>query len=208
MKQNVAANLMLGDYTNAFDFFGMAKITMVDSLDEAHPIAPAKSATPAPAAAAPRNDTPFHETQIVFANSAKTPIIDTDSDARSGYQVTLSAMPGKPDDFVAIVAGPSGASQALPVKNAGKGWSNLFGGGDPNHFRVAQVCPDFVLKAGVPATLSDQPRIPVALVPITGPTKLLPPAAPSPVATAPPMPKGLAMRIALAKEPGRIVYEM
>ena len=218
MNQNVAANLMPGDDTNTFDFFGMAKITMVDSLDETHPVALAKPAEPAPApkppaAVAPRDDTPFHETQLVFASSAQTPIIDTDSDARSGYAVTLSAPAGKPDDIEAIVSGPSGVSKALPVKDAGKGWSNLLGDGDPILFRVAKYWPDFAMKDNVPTTLSDQPRNPVVLVQITGPSKLLPPAAQKPAAppsaaSAPPMPKGLAMRIALAKEPGRIVYEL
>jgi hypothetical protein len=208
MNQNVAANLLLGDDTNTFDFFGMAKVTMVDSLDEAHPIAPVKPVEPATAPPAPRDETPFHETQIVFANSAQTPIIDTDSDARCGYGVTLTAVPGKPNDFAAIVSGPSGASQALPVKDAGKGWSNLLGDGDPIMFRVAKYWPDFAMKDGVPVSVSDQPHNPVALVQITGPSKLLPPATPKPAAAVPPMPKGLAMRIALAKEPGRIVYEM
>jgi hypothetical protein len=64
------------------------------------------------------------------------------------------------------------------------------------------------MKNGVPVSLSDQPRNPAALVQITGPTKLLPPPAPKPAAATPPMPKGLVLRIALAKEPGRMVYEL
>jgi hypothetical protein len=214
MNQNVPANLLLDDNDAMFDFFGMAKVTMVSSLDEAHLIAPAKPAEP-PAApkAAPRDETPFHETQVVFANSPQSTIIDTDSDARSGYAVTLDAVAGKPGEFAATVTGPSGASKTLPVKDAGKDWTNLLGDGDPIMFRVAQFWPDFAMKDGKPVSLSDQPRNPVALVQVTGPSKLLPPAAPKPdaqppTAGAPPMPKGLAMRIALAKEPGRIVYEM
>jgi hypothetical protein len=208
MNQNVAANLMLDDEAGTFDFFGMAKVTMVDSLDEAHPMSTPKSSEPTPPAAAPRDETPFHETQVVFANSAQSTIIDTDSDARSGYQVTLAAAPGKPDEFEATVTGLSGASKTLPVKDAGKGWTNLLGDGDPIMFRVAKYWPDFTMKDNVPTTLSDQPHNPVVLVQVTGPTKLLPPAPPKPTPAAPPMPKGLAMRIALAKEPGKIVYEM
>jgi hypothetical protein len=139
--------------------------------------------------------------------------VDTDSDMPSGYKVTLAASPGKPDDYEATVSGPSGASHSLSVKDAGKGWSNLLGDGDPIMFRVARYWPDFAMKDGVPVSVSDQPNNPVVLLQITGPSKLLPPAAPKPAAQpstagAPPMPKGLAMRIALAKEPGRIVYEM
>ena len=210
MNQNVAANLMLDDESGTYDFFGMAKVTMVDSLDEAHPIAAPKSTEPAPAKPAPRDETPFHETQVVFASGPQSTIVDTDSDARSGYVVTMAPTPGKPDDLEATITGPSGVSKILPVKNAGGAWSNLLGDGDPILFRVAKYWPDFAMKDNVPTTLSNQPHNPVALVQITGPSKLLPPAAPKPAAAAPPMqmPKGLAMRVALAKEPGRIVYEM
>ncbi len=80
----------------------MAKVTLVPSLDESHLIAPTKPSEPAAQPRpAPRDETPFHETQVVFANSAQSAIIDTDSDARSGYQVTLAATPGKPGDFEA-----------------------------------------------------------------------------------------------------------
>jgi hypothetical protein len=208
MNQNVPANLLLDDNDAEFDFFGMAKVTMVDSLDEGHPIAPAKPSEPAAPAPAPRDETPFHETQVVFAGNPQSAIVDTDSDARSGYQVTLDAVPGKPGEFAATVTGPSGASKTLPVKDAGRDWTNLLGDGDPISFRVAKYWPDFAMKDGVPVSVSDQPHNPVALVQITGPSKVLPPAAPKPIAAAPPMPKGLAMRIAPAKEPGRIVYEM
>jgi hypothetical protein len=209
MKQNVAANLLLGDDTNTFDFFGMAKVTMVPSLDESHLIAPAAPPpTPKPAAASPRDETPFHETQLVFANHAQANIIDTDNDASSGYQVTLATNLDKTGDFEATVSGPSGATKVLPVAKAGQGWTNLLGDGDPIMFRVAKYWPDFAMKGGIPTTLSDQPRNPVVLVQITGPSRLLPPAPPAAPAPPPPMPKGLAMRIAPAKEPGKIVYEM
>ncbi|HEX4140558.1 MAG TPA: hypothetical protein VHY09_09440 [Candidatus Methylacidiphilales bacterium] len=208
MNQNVAANLMLDDDDAVFDFFGMAKVTMVDSLDEAHPIALPKPTEPAPAPPAVRDETPFHETQVVFANSPQSTIVDTDSDARSGYVVTLAASPGKPDEFEATVTGPSGVSKTLPVKDAGKDWTNLLGDGDPIFFRVAKYWPDFAMKDNVPTTLSDQPRHPVVLVQISGPSKSLPPAPPKPAQAAPPMPKGLAMRVAPAKEPGKIVYEL
>src|ERR1700722_4020236 len=106
MGQNVAAHLMLGDGVDTFDFFGMAKIEMVDSLDEAHPIAPVKSAeSVAPPPIAPRNETPFHETHLVFADSPQTPVIDTDADAQSGYEVKLAPVAGKPDEFEATVTG-------------------------------------------------------------------------------------------------------
>ena len=209
MGQNVAANLMLGEGADTFDFFGMAKIQMVDSLDEAHPVAPAKSAEPVTTApASPRDETPFHETHLVFATSPQTPVIDTDADAQSGYEVKLASVAGKPDEFEATVTGPSGVSKTLSVRNVSGGWSNLFGDGDPVAFRVAKYWPDFAMKDGVPTSLSDQPHNPAVLVQITGPTKLLPAAPPKPAAPAPPMPKGLVMRIAPAKEPGRIVYEL
>jgi hypothetical protein len=208
MNQNVAANLMLGDGDDTFDFFGMAKIEMVDSLDEAHLIALPRSTEPVPVGAAPRDDTPFHETQLVLANSPQTPIIDTDSDAESGYQVRLDAVPGQPDEFKATVIGPSGVSTSLSVRKAGGTWSSLFGDGDPVMFRVAKYWPDFTMKNGVPATASDQPHNPAVLVQITGPTKVLPAPAPKPAAPAPPLPKDLVMRMAPAKEPGRIVYEL
>jgi len=212
MNQNVPANLLLDDTGSVFNFFGMAKVTLVNALDETHLIAPAKPSEPPAPAAASRDDTPFHETQVVFANSPQSSIVDTDSDARCGYSVILSPIPGRPADYAATVTGPSGASKTLPVKDAGKGWTNLLGDGDPIMFRVAKYWPDFAMKDGVPVSRSDQPRHPVVLVQITGPSKLLPPVVPKPAASpgpqAPPMPKGLAMRIAPAKEPGHIVYEM
>ena len=209
MGQNVAANLMVGDGADTFDFFGMAKIEMVDSLDEAHLIAPVKSAEPvATPTATPRNETPFHETHLVFFNNPQTPVVDTDSDAQSGYEVKLAPVPGKPTEFQATVTGSSGASKALSVRNVPSAWVNLLGDGDQVLFRVAKYWPDFAMKDGVPTSLSSQPHNPVVLVQITGPTKILPPAAPKPVAAAPPLPKGLVMRIALAKEPGRMVYEL
>jgi hypothetical protein len=207
MNQNVAANLMLGEGADTFDFFGMAKIQMVDALDEAHPIALPKSAEPAPAS--PRDETPFHETQLVFANSPQTPIIDTDADAESGYAVKLAPIAGKPGIYEATVFGPgNNASRTLPARESDAGWANLFGDGDPVAFRVAKYWPDFAMKDGVPASASDKPNNPAVLVQITGPTKLLPPVPPKPAAPAPPLPQRLVMRIAPAKEPGRIVYEL
>jgi hypothetical protein len=209
MGQNVAANLMLGEGVDTFDFFGMAKIQMVDALDEAHLIAPVKSAEPASgAASSPRDDTPFHETQLIFANSPQTPVIDTDADAQSGYSVKLASVASRPGAYEATVFGPSAnASRTLPAREEGT-WANLFGDGDPVEFRVAKYWPDFAMKNGVPISVSDQPHNPVVLVQITGPTKLLPAAPPKPPAPAPPLPKDLVMRIAPAKKPGRIVYEL
>jgi hypothetical protein len=213
MGQNVAANLMRGEGVDTFDFFGMAKIHMVDSLDEAHPITPGPSAEStgngmsAPANAA-RDETPFHETHLVFANNPQIPVIDTDADAHSGYEVKLGPVPGRPSDYEAIVSGPSGVSKSLLTQKVGGAWTNLFGDGDPVVFRVAKYWPDFAMKDGVPVSLSNQPHNPAVLVQITGPTKLLPASAPKPAAAPAPLPKGLVMRIALAKEPGRIVYEM
>jgi hypothetical protein len=208
MGQNVAANLMQGEGADTFDFFGMAKIELVDSLDEAHLIPLPKSSEPTAAGpASPRNETPFHETHLAFANSPQTPVVDSDADAQSGYHVQLLAG-SKADEFEAIVTGPSGVSQTLPVKAEAGKWTSLFGDGDPVQFRVAKYWPDFAMKDGVPMSASDQPHNPAVLVQITGPTKLLPAAPPKPAAAAPPLPPGLGMRIALAKEPGHIVYEL
>ena len=208
MNQNVAANLMRGQGIDTFDFFGMAKISLVDSLDEAHPIALPASVDPA-SPVSPRDETPFHETQLAFAHSPQTSVIDTDADAQSGYSVTLAAVAGKPDEFEATVSapGPLGASRILSVQKINQTWSNMLGDGDPVMFRVAKYWPDFAMKDGVPTSISDQPRNPAVLVQITGPTKILPPAPPKP-ATPPLLPKDLAMRVAPAKEPGRIVYEL
>jgi hypothetical protein len=209
MNQNVPANLMLGDGVDTFDFFGMAKIQMVDALDEEHPITPPLAAAQTPGAASPRDETPFHETHLIFANSPQTPVIDTDADMPSGYSVKLEQVVGKPGVYEATVFGPkASASRTLPASAVEGAWANLFGDGDPIQFRVARYWPDFTMKDGAPATASDKPNNPAVLVQISGPTKLLPPAPPKPAAAAPPMPAGLIMRIAPAKEPGRIVYEL
>ncbi len=210
MNQNVAANLAAADGADTFDFFGMAKISLVDSLDEAHPIALPASTAPSTAPAAPRDDTPFHETQLAFARSPQTPIIDTDVDAVSGYSVKLGQIAGKPGEYEATVTspGPMGAAIFLPANKISDKWSNMTGDGDPVLFRVAKYWPDFAMKDGVPTSLSDKPNNPVVLVQITGPTKLLPPPAPKPAPAAPPLDQNLAMRVAPAKEPGRIVYEL
>ena len=206
MNQNVAANLMRGEGLDTFDFFGMAKIVMVDALDEAHPIVPAPEPPAAPAS--PRDETPFHETHLAFARSPQTPIVDSDADALSGYHVSLNEAAGKPGGYEVTVSGGSGMSRRLSVADIAGRWSNFFGDGDPIQFRVAKYWPDFAMKDGVPTSVSDQPNNPAVLVQITGPTKLLPAAPPKPAAPAPPMPKGLVMRVALAKEPGRMVYEL
>ena len=206
MGQNVAANLMLSDDASTFDFFGMAKVLMVDSLDEAHLIAPAKSATPA--AGAVRDETPFRETQMIFAKSPETPVIDTDSDAPSGYAVAFQAVAGKPNVFTVTVKAANGTSKAWPLPDLEGKWTSLLGDGDPVLFRVAKYWPDFSMKGSAPVSLSDQPNNPVILVQITGPTKLLPAPASKPAPAAPPMPKGRVMRMALAKEPGKFVYEL
>ncbi len=208
MGQNVAAELLRGDDTDTFDFFGLAKIQLVDSLDETHPVTLVPAPDPANPPAVHRDETPFHETHLAFANSPQTPVIDTDADAQSGYSVRLVAGEASSGGMEAVVTGPSGTSQSLPVNKLGGAWASLFGDGDPIMFRVAKYWPDFAMKDGTPVSVSDQPHNPAVLVQITGPTKLLPAAAPKPAPAAPPMPKGLVMRVALAKEPGRMVYEL
>ncbi len=206
MNQNVAVNLVANDEAKQFDFFGLAKIELVDALPEDQPIAPAPEA-PA-ASAAPRDETPFRETQVVFANNAQPPVIDTDSDLPSGYTVTLAPVTGKPGDLAVTVCALNGTMKTWPLHALEGKWSNLNGDGDLILFRVAKYWPEFTVKNGVPASLSDQPRNPAVLVQITGPSRLLPPPAPKPATAAPPLPQGLVMRVALAKEPGRIVYEL
>ena len=204
MNQDVPANLTLSDDGRTFDFFGMAEVNMVDSLPENEPIAlpaPAESAPPAP-----RDNTPFRETQVVFADAP--PVIETDSDMPSGYSVKLE--PAKTVDAIAVtVSGPGGAeSRTFSLKEITGHWSSLAGDGDPILFRVAKFWPDFAIRDGQPTSLSSQPNRPAALMQITGPSRLLPAAPPQPAPAAPPMPKGLVLRVALAKEPGKIGYEL
>jgi hypothetical protein len=206
MNQDVPANLTLTDEGRLFDFFGLAKIEMVDSLPEDQPIA-LPPETPVAAASAPRDDTPFRETQVVFASGP--PVIDSNSDMLCGYTVQLEPVAGdKPDAFDVTVTGPGGTSQSWPLRELQGKWSSLQGDGDPILFRVAKYWPDFAIRNAVPVSLSDKPNHPAVLVQITGPSRLLPPAPPRPAAAAPPLPKGLVMRVALAKEPGHIVYEL
>ncbi len=212
MGQNVPAVLLSTPDSSTFDFFGMAQVLLVDSLDEAHLIAPANPAPPmTPVATAVRNDTPFHETQLIFASGGVPPIVDTDSDIVSGYAVKVLPDTAKAGQFIVTVMSPNGASKTWPLHDLENKWSSLQGDGDPIHFRVAKVWPDFAMKDGVPVSLSDEPKNPAVLLQISGPSKLLPPPAPKPVAVqavAPPMPKGLIMRVVLAKEPGTLVYEL
>jgi hypothetical protein len=202
MGQDVAANLTASDEGRTFDFFGMAKILMVDTLPEDKPIALPASSTPAPPA--PRDNTPFRETQVVIADAP--PVLDTDSDVPSGYTVKLET--GKTIKDIAVTVTGSGGvvSRTFSLAELDK-WSSLSGDGDPILFRVAKFWPDFAIKNGVPISLSDEPKHPAVLVQITGPTRLLPPVPPQP-APPPPLPKGLVMRVTLAKEPGKIVYEL
>jgi hypothetical protein len=205
MNQDVPANLSLSDEGRTFDFFGMAKIDMVGTLPENRSIA-LPPAAPAPSAAAPRDDTPFRETQVVFADAP--PVIDTDSDMASGYAVKLELAKSVPAIGV-TVTGPGGAvSRTFSLPELRQHWQSLSGDGDPVLFRVAKFWPDFAIRNNVPVSISDKPNHPAVLVQITGPSRLLPPAPPKPAAPAPPMPKGLVMRVALAAEPGRIVYEL
>jgi hypothetical protein len=209
MGQNVPAELMSTEDASIFDFFGMAKVLLVDSLDEEHLIAATPPALVTPPVAPARDATPFRETQLVFA-SGPAPVVDTDSDVASGYTVKLNPIADKPGQFTVTVTALNGASKTWPLHDLENKWASLQGDGDPILFRVAKVWHDFAMKDGAPVSLSDQPHNPAVLVQITGPTKLLPPPAPKATAppAAPPMPKGLIMRIALAKEPGNIVYEL
>jgi hypothetical protein len=203
MGQDVAANMTSSDDGRTFDFFGMARILMVDTLPENKPIAlPAPSGPPP---SSPRDNTPFRETQVVFADGA--PILDTDSDMLSGYSVKLeNAKTVK--GITLTVNGPGGVmSRTFSLAELDK-WSSLAGDGDPILFRVAKFWPDFAMKNGMPISLSDEPKHPAALLQITGPSRLLPTAPSQPAAPAPPMPKGLVMRVTLAKEPNKIVYEL
>jgi hypothetical protein len=211
MGQNVHAVLLSTPDSSTFDFFGMAQVLLVDSLDEAHLIAPTAPVAPAIPAAPARNDTPFRETQLVFAGGVTPPVVDTDSDIASGYAVKLMPDPVKPGQFMVTVTSLNGTSKTFALHDLENKWQSIQGDGDPVLFRVAKVWPDFAMKEGVPVSLSDAPKNPAVLLQITGPSKLLPPPAPKPVAAqspAPPMPKGLIMRVALAKEPGKIVYEL
>jgi hypothetical protein len=206
MGQNVPAVLMSTPDASTFDFFGMAQVLLVDSLDETHLIAPEKAVVPATPAAPVRSDAPFRETQLVFLNAP--PVVDTDSDIASGYSVKLASVEGKSGEFTVTVTALNGTSKTWPLHEIERKWQNLAGDGDPIMFRVAKIWPDFAMKDGAPVSLSDVPKNPAVLMQITGPTKLLPPPAPKAAAApAPPMPKGLIMRVALAKEPGKIVYE-
>jgi len=207
MGQNVAANLMLSDDADTFDFFGLAKVQMVAALDEAHPISLPAPVVAASAPNAARDATPFHETQMIFA-SDQPPIIDTDRDAQSGYTVKLAPVAGKAGDLQVTVTTPAGTSRTWPLHDLQAKWDSVAGDGDPVLVRAAKYWPDFEVKNGLPVSLSDEPRNPVVLMQITGPSKVLPPAAPKAPETAPPLAQGLVMRVALAKEPGRMVYEL
>jgi hypothetical protein len=191
MGQDVPANLMLtGDAAN-FDFFGMAKVMMVDSLDETHPVAPA-----------------FHETQVVFANGLQKPVIDRDGDVQSGYTFTLEPAPGKKGTFQVTVQPAQGPGKSWPVAQLEKNWVSFYGDGDPVVFRVAKYWPDFAMKDNVPVSLSDQPLNPAVLIQVSGPLQSGWHDSNTATAAPPPLPQGLVMRVALAKEPGKIVYEL
>jgi len=157
MGQNVAANLRLSDDASTFDFFGLAKIVMVESLDEAHPIALAMTAASAPVTAKPRDETPFRETQLVFANNPQMPVIDTDKDVPSGYQVKLFP----PRQRVHHDRhGSQWHEQELALEETRRQVDRPVGDGDPILFRVAKYWPDFAMKDGAPISVSDQPRNP------------------------------------------------
>jgi hypothetical protein len=203
MNQDVGANLTMTDDGRTFDFFGIAKIDMVDLLPEDQPIALPPATEPAPAA--PRDDTPFRETQMVFVGAP--PILDSDSDMPSGYSFKIETAKAV-RDIAITVTGPGGASRTLALHDLERKWADLNGDGDPIHFRVAKFWPDFTMKNGQPVSISDQPNHPAALVQVTGPSRLLPPAPPQPAAAAVPLPKGLVMRVAMAKEPDKIIYEL
>jgi hypothetical protein len=205
MGQDVPANLLLAPDASDFDFFGLAKVKMVAALDEAHPIAPAPKAAPETSR---RDDLPFHETQMIFAAAAQPALVDTDRDARIGYHFQLEPVAGRPDEFDVTVDTPAGP-RSWPLKEISTRWENFSGDGDPVQFRVAKYWPDFAVKNGQPVSLSSQPRNPVILVQITGPSRLLPTAPPAKAAAPMAMAKeGLALRIAPAREPGRLVYEL
>ena len=200
MGQNVAANLLLAPDQSTYDFFGIAQVEMVPSLDEAHLTTPA---APKPAL------TSFHETQMIFAASGQPAIVDTDADSHIGYSFSLDLPPGSTAEPVVTLRMPGGLGGNWSLHDLQKSWKNLSGDGDPVLFHVAKYWPDFAMKDGQPVSLSNEPRNPVALVQITGPVKLLPPAP-----AKPPEPlsalaqQHLVLRVAPAAEPGKLVYEL
>lgn len=201
MGQNVAANLVANDTDGTYDFFGLAKVLLVPSLKENDLIpmveqAPARSPV---ASGPPRDETPFRETHLLFALHPESPVVDTGADKLSDYILTFQ-------NNTLTVRSPRGPSQSWPLNEAPRVWTHL--PGEAIYFRVAQSWLDFSLKGGQPVSLSDQPNNPAVLVQLTGPTKLLPPPEPQPSTQAPPLPQGLIMRIALAHEPGRMIYEL
>jgi len=207
MGQDVAVHLQPTDDAATFNFFGLAKILLVDSLDEMHLVASTikpEATTPS----SPRNETPFRETQLIFAHSPQTPVVDTDSDMPSGYSAKLIPVSGQANAFTVTVTSMNGTAKTWPLAALEGKWLSLEGDGDPLLFRVAKYWPEFAMKDGAPVSLSDQPRNPAILLQLTGPSKMLPPPATKPAAQAPPLPQGLVMRIAQAKAPGKIVYEL
>lgn len=221
MKQDLPAILLGKDGADEFDLFGMATIRLVDSLPDPD--------QPAPAAAR-RDATPFHETHLIFAEHPRGPVVDTDADVMSGYHFILFPPTGgkgatKPTLEILEPGEASKPIATLPLPTVSGTWLEVptaKGKHSPLLFRVGAYWPDFYMNGNKPATASQNPNHPAALIQLMGPTAQLPaadstttaiatPARPNPpasISTLPGQPVQLTMLVALGTRPGTLIYQV
>lgn len=124
------------------DFFGLAKVSLVAALPKRAPLA-------------------VTESQLVFAKFA--PVIQGESGAATGVRAAL---------------GPDGATLTITLADGKSAdFDRARVTGQPQKVGAATITateywPDFVIKDGKPATASDQPRNPAALVRVEAPRPL------------------------------------
>jgi hypothetical protein len=208
MNQDVQTQLFAKDGQDKYDFFGLATLALVDKLPDFTPKMP------------PRDDTPFHETHMVFALHPNEEVVDSDADVKSGFAFALVWKKGKDGKVLkstgldslklAIQGNPSGPLSETPLLLK-KTWEPV-PGSDPKQkllYRVAAYWPDFYMNGAVPGTASNQPNNPAALIQLMGPSRDLGKiVAPSVNTSNTPDAKAkLELYLAQTNNPGELAYE-
>jgi hypothetical protein len=152
MGQSIPVTLVREPVTaSSHDFFGRAKIELLDRLPERTTLTGKEPEMEA------------EETQVVLAQFPETPIIHARSGTPTGYHFHLTVQGSEPQ---VMVESPTGQTVNYPL-SAMLGKMVTLPNETPQ-IQVKEYWPDFEMKEGKPASASDQPNNPAMLVQISG----------------------------------------
>ncbi|MDX2226792.1 MAG: hypothetical protein SFY92_06865 [Verrucomicrobiae bacterium] len=180
MRQEIDVSLIREPAAGrSFNFFGMAKIEMVEKFTPEQ-----KKITDL------SKGLPYREVQMLFARNPTEPVVSNTLDVPSGHRLELLENPGQRGRFFIRSVTSGGIEKIFPVDAKG---SVDIGAGPGVKVFVDGYWPDFRMVNGKPATVSREPHNPVAIVRLEGtlvPTGRLSESMPRPVMKIAPLPGG------------------